>query len=91
MTKIDVENILKSVLNDSATTERQILEYMKTQYLTALDEHREDSNDKGIPIYVPLIAETSKILVQREMAIYKNVANTLQRVIDEIQTSNKIV
>lgn len=91
MTKVDVDSILQSVLKDSASSKRELGTYMQTKLANVVNNLPEEPVPTNSSIQASLIVELSAIIIEREMAIYENVATTLKRVIDELQANEEPV
>lgn len=91
MSKIDVDSILKSVLKDSSSSKRELGTYMHTKLASVINNLPEEPVPTSSSIQASLIVELSAIIIEREMAIYENVATTLKRVIDQLQANEDSV
>lgn len=87
MEKVNVKEILDSVLAESGTTRQGLLDILVNGILDVTSRAKaENSNEEPLVI---LVSELGIQMVEREMAIYENVEKTLQRVIDELSSASR--
>lgn len=87
MHSVNVKEILESVLIESNSTRYELVDASTKRIIKAIsDAHDLDPVPEVGSTLIPHLAHQ---LVEREMAIYENVEKTLQRVIDELQSSSR--
>lgn len=89
MSKIDVDGILSSVLNDTNTNPKELAKKMHTLVSNILMNFPENRFKDTSYVYSYLFVTLTEAMIEREMEIYKNVSTMLQRVVDQIQTNHE--